>query len=131
MRKLKFRAYSKSFDTMFENYMLESATTSMVNICNEKLGKIQPNSTKIQKGIFLPTYDEDLEIMQYTGVMDENGKEVYEGDIVEYFKDYAVIKMVPGGFIIENEHFKDYMLEMAGEIKVVGNIYKNKELLEG
>ena len=40
MREIKFRAYSKSFNTMFNYDILQMATAEMVDICNEKLKAI-------------------------------------------------------------------------------------------
>lgn len=128
MRELKFRAWDKNECKMAEvtQVIFSKVQYTLVKYrYKADSGKVKDETSHIdEKGCG------SIVLMQYTGLKDKNGKEIYEGDIVEYFKDYAVIKMIPGGFIIENEHFKDYMLEIAGEIKVIGNIYKNKELLE-
>lgn len=69
--------------------------------------------------------------LQYTGLKDINGKEIYEGDIVNYFKDeLAVIKWYKGGFIIESESHGESFHDICAEIEVVGNMYENLELLE-
>lgn len=89
---------------------------------------------------------EDMILMQYTGLHDKNGKEIYEGDIVRCkkyiggnFVDYCIEK----GFV----EFKDgefglhrkqgyyqslkKFLEYDYELEVIGNIYDNPELLGG
>ena len=79
-------------------------------------------------------------IMQYTGLKDKSGKEIYEGDIVrgKYGKNGIVknyeIRWLTGHFaavdrnnITGDEHYYPIGL-LEGE--VIGNIYENPELLE-
>ena len=133
MRDIKFRGYSKSFDMMFTNDMLEMATANMVDICKKKLKQVQPEATEIQMGIFLPTYDKDLILMQYTGIKDKNGKEIYEGDIVKIQTvkvnedDYVIGTVVYSefeGMYITN---KGYILGRVNHrTEVIGNIHQSR-----
>ncbi len=85
----------------------------------------------------------DVELMQFTGLKDRNENEIYKGDIVEWDegevehspKDEGVIKrglIVKEGisFLIENEdyHKTNRVLDKS---KIIGNIHKNPDLLEG
>ena len=81
----------------------------------------------------------DIHLMQSTGLLDKNGKEIFEGDIVDYKGRKAVIKWHGSyasfiyRFIDEPQTRKPewnilYLAYMKFEI--VGNIYENPELLE-
>ena len=75
-------------------------------------------------------------IMQYTGLLDKNGKEIYEGDIVEW-EDRTADDMYGGDVIYPNEpvefkggSFYPVCMMPAEEFEIIGNIYENKELLD-
>ena len=75
---------------------------------------------------------DDYELMQYIGLKDKNGEEIYEGDIVKFF-EYKVIDniVLPEEIVI----IKDIRegcdaLRPSQYMEVIGNIYENPELLE-
>lgn len=86
-----------------------------------------------------------VDYMQYTGLKDKNGKEIYEGDIVRCLDSYgdycynSKIDYEGGTFSVEvNGCDYDYTAlgwalenEDIREIEVIGNIHENPELLEG
>ena len=89
--------------------------------------------------------DEDAIIMQSTGLRDENGKEIFEGDIVTDGESARVVQyhQTLGFYMFDEEgnerFFSDYAtLEDFEEdakivskiLEIIGNVYENPELLE-
>ena len=84
---------------------------------------------------------ENGEIMQYTGLKDKNGKEIYEGDIVkgwvpdpEKDEDISNATIEYHGSSFDVYEGKTFVGDLESctlnrSIEVVGNIYENKELL--
>lgn len=83
----------------------------------------------------------DMPLMQYTGLKDKNGVEIYEGDItnfgvVGYYTDLnwdGGGSLHPGFFFDGGEmNYNDGFYNFTGTdecIEIIGNIYENPELL--
>lgn len=75
-------------------------------------------------------------IMQYTGLKDVNGKEIYEGDIVEYFSQYAIgygVKKYVVNYTQDGEWAlgNHWLLSRKWRYcEVIGNKFENPELLK-
>lgn len=77
----------------------------------------------------------DVELMQYTGLKDKHGVEIYEGDILKAGSDVVVVEWhkSKATFCLQKDGwlFAHYFGEAidADQCEVIGNIWENKELL--
>lgn len=113
MREIKFRAWLKRYEMMVD------------------VEKISMTSGRIY---FDSDWWEEYELMQYTGIKDKNGKEIYEGDIVKSPCGIRKVIFVDGGFCLDTGDFATDLYRMidskGNHLEVIGNIYENPELLE-
>ena len=134
MRPLKFRAWDKSVNTMWPVSSISLASDGTVIVYTEQpydFGDIE-----VEMSINTP-------VMQFTGLKDKNGKEIYEGDVVraiydnldvrgreqqvvwiEYRACFGLVPSTPYDFTeCSDEHAK--------HSEVIGNVWGNPELLAG
>lgn len=128
----KFRVWNAEIKAMYEVKTLVFTLGSMLCV-NRKL--VYPERTFYFD-------DEEICLMQSTGVFDENDLEIFEGDIVTttriekervyygYDKTYkGVVKMLKGSWSIDTGDKVLPLYSDKEENVVLGNVYENTELL--
>lgn len=142
-REIKFRAWDKEHNSMSEVFEFH------IEMAQVKL--------RLKTGFGTERYLQfvkNVELMQFTGIFDKNGKEIYEGDVLditsELFTDfgrtptgkydttYKLVKWIEDSWgykilrsksrVVGNEHKILTVSAKWGEI--IGNIYENPEFLE-
>ena len=85
----------------------------------------------------------DLHLMQSTGLFDKKGVEIFEGDIAQFEDCYTetdflyvntgIVEWSQGSFTITNRDsvlMEDLLDGDVLDVKIIGNIYENKDILE-
>lgn len=118
MKEVEFRAWEKNLKEMIE-----------VNDINFK-GEVI-NSNDIWR------FFDEIELMQYTGLKDKNGKKIYEGDILLYNNHIkGIVWYKNGAFVRSYKNSNVYLMYDSfitdgclDDYEVIGNIHENPELL--
>ena len=121
-REIKFRAWQKWHEYMFTPDYIDFINGNII------IGEHDGDSRY-----------EDIPLMQYTGLKDKNGKEVYEGDIVIHDSEKIVVSYgIQSVDAFEGAGFNLWSFygeklggfRLQSEIEIIGNIFENPELLK-
>lgn len=132
MREIKFRAFHKDKKIMYKVNWIASIGDSLTG---HNIGVMHspdfPSDINPLGEWFANT--KDFELMQYTGLKDKNGKEIYEDDVVSsriLFGNWKVYwdKEDCGFFLVDNEGYTTCL--DSEECEVIGNIFESPELLK-
>ena len=129
MREIKFRAWDGEKFYYFDNFAY------ILDYCDISGWNVSPNVPDY-KGPWLcgdsANNSEQFDLQQFTGLRDKNGKEIWEGDIVEWTWLHSAMQ---GAIKWDGERACFYAGDREGRllssVEVIGNIYENKELLNG
>ena len=126
MREIRFRIWD-----MDRKVMLGSQYVIFYD------GDFYENYRDLEDGIVL----DNIEVMQYTGLEDRNGVKIFEGDIVKNVRNGISRKVYWDTYCAsfhlskqgKKESNVDYwsLSNPQWNYEVIGNIYQNKDLLEG
>ena len=124
MREIKFRAWDKDLKQMGFILGIYLTPNGWVDM------ETEPGDSGEEWGARLLNVD----LMQFTGLHDKNGKEIYEGDVVKSQFPYndkfldnidgVVWHIETAGFMLGPRMCNDRWI-----LEVIGNIYENPELL--
>ena len=129
MREIKFRAWLKE-DRKMEDVKTMDFTDKTIR-CLKKNEFI--NAYLLRRVSF-----DDVELMQYTGLNDKNGKEIYENDLISCNKHKNIVVFFEGG-CFKVKYLRNSITTITCTLnsflekykcKISGNIYENKNLLE-
>ena len=137
MREIKFRVLIDREMYYQDKYEAYGDNLSSIDICKET---ITITSFYNYEDVYR-FEDEKVKLMQYTGLKDKNGKEIYEGDIVLIKLDETstwhktVVGFKKGAFIADLIDKEDYVYIFhhgftGDDFEIIGNVYENKNLLE-
>ncbi|HFW7124731.1 TPA: YopX family protein [Streptococcus pyogenes] len=137
----RYRAWSKQ-----ERRLIPSEDILAIDYENEEIDaqKIYfEDGLPVERDIY--TYGSDnIELMQSTGLTDKNGKEIFEGDILKVTDKHSWLEVVSfsenkGMFVSKEIHKNtdipesplwDLFITNLFQMKIIGNIYENPELVE-
>nr|DAS36619.1 MAG TPA: YopX protein [Caudoviricetes sp.] len=134
MREIKFRAWDKNDKRIFID-------PQMIDFYNKKIGYMQYQTEYMPDTSYsIPVGFEEFEyseLMEWTGLYDKNGEDIYEGDIIfeSFGEKYYKVIFENGSFKAEfNGDFDEYSFDLIDVVaqgcEIVGNIYENPELIK-
>ena len=94
------------------------------------IGKMTYEHSLATIGEVIKEFTPDIIPLQFTGLTDKNGKEIYEWDIIDTFSGKYEVSFENGCFSVIDEG-KHYLLTVCPQeqIEVIGNIYESPNLL--
>jgi len=114
MRKIKFRAWDKENKRMLKSNDIYLALAMSGDIMRLNI----MNSTEEILAYNRKDISNEWKFLQYTGLKDKNGKEIYEGDRTQY----GTVEWLDGWCING-----DRPLSIFKDIEISGNIFENPE----
>ena len=153
MREIKFNAWLPSIHTMLKEVHVTSLQEIGVTEYQLRIALPEHMGIEESESIILNTvtgdsemhvtflsgliWIEDAKILQYTGLKDINGKEIYEGDIIETSDGNCFVRYDEATTSYEVVFEDEAVISLweaavygTKKVEVIGNIYENQDLLK-
>lgn len=129
--KVKYKAFIKDRNAIEKVLNISFYKDSFV---------VKVSDVAVQGGVWLN--EEDIVLLQYTGLEDKNGKEIYEGDIIYWEREimqkkewYGKVERLNASFVTwtskKTRSSGEWLNVSHEQVDVVGNIYEHPYLWEG
>ena len=131
MREIKFRAWIMEENKMIFPIAVHQNDNTIQRYKVQEWEDIPDNLN----GVMWYTFPDECILMQFTGLKDKFGKEIYEGDILEITNQTSELKGSKVSVVFKEGCFCDgyygWRLSQHKEynLEIIGNIYENPELL--
>lgn len=140
MEEIKFRAWNEVKKEMHTEFQFISSGSDgndwILFHSKEKPVK------RTKEGLLFddPFFRHQMKLMQFTGIKDKNGKEIYAGDIIRnsqadynkviWFYDSWCYKNYHAEALPLGDHGNPYVNDGLSDHEVIGNIYQNPEMIQ-
>jgi len=128
-REIKFRAWDKQINIITDVVCLNLGTWNDVIL-------VHPDSKIVRRQETYNQKTENIVLMQSTGLLDKNGKEIFDGDVVTW-AGMRPLEISFGWGDTNEDYGKSYGILIGSSVfcdinqdcEIIGNLYENPELL--
>ena len=128
MRPVKFRAWDKENGIMIFSHEEQDWYTFGFEKGVLKCWRTWEEPDSYEEPAHIDSEELDTPLMQFTGLLDRNGKEIYEGDVVLLWDEPDRSQVIAD---LQLAHTLMSECILSDSCRIIGNIYENPELLEG
>lgn len=134
-RAVKFRAWDKKRHLMLE--------VDDIHFCCEEIAYLKGYDTENERDLEFDIYQEtdnpsieQVVLVQFSGLKDKNGKEIYEGDLINFNNEFGIVeKSSMSEWVVyfdgrdDREDLTSFCKEGEHPREISGNVFKNYNLL--